>query len=687
MHRLLYFCAMLSFAATPPWGATVLVEPGSADARRFSGVGKISNCTVFLINPPGAGASSPAYVLTAGHCIDLGANDVIVDRADTTRSVQFGLLKNAALQPPVRSRRVVYSTMKEFDLAVIELDTTLGALVSAGVVPLVLSRVLPSATALVEWAGVPTGNVPTDERFLRNAPCEVSGITDVLEWRWFWRGQIRHDCSDISSGASGSPLIDRATGMVTGVIGTTNVGNNEPGSDDLCGRNDPCELRGAASTWVRNSSYATPVAPVAPCFDPAGVFQPAAPGCGLDPGAQARVLESRLSVRPGGTWNTTVTSDSMRFFRYKVFPQGSGDCGEEAGYSQPEPLPGRLSSLLPLPEGRYFACIAAGVSPAPDAAWQAPRFASIVHLRVDATPPPSPTRFDLFGNDRGFTFVPGSSLSTGIIIKADDAETSTCADLSTYRRIFPVPWFIPRASAKRLCLVAEDGAGNASAPTEIDLIDPVIFPLGVLASAGYAHGRAAPGSWISIFGLHLAAADGTGTRALLRTDGSEIELPISYAADGQVNARLPDSIPPGPATVIVAPPGRKPSSAPLLIEPAVPGIFTANGRANSFGVIYGIAGDGTRHPTMTCTTNACSPTPIAGLRDFAIFTGGLAGARPVTVTFSEQPVEVLQVIPAVYPGVDEIRVRMPNGLNLRGYVPVRVTAARAESSPAWVWLR
>lgn len=671
--------AIIVSAANPPWGGTALVEPGSTDAQRFSGVGKISNCTVFLIKPSGAGPSSPAYVMTAGHCIDLGANDVILDRADTTRTVQFGLLKNAAPPLQIRSRRVVYSTMKEFDLALIELDTTLGAIESSGVVPLVLSRTLPSSTALVEWAGVPTGNVPTDERFLRTGPCEVSGVADVLEWRWLWRGQIRHDCSDISSGASGSPLIDRANGMVTGVIGTTNVGNSEPDSDGLCGRNDPCELQGASSVWVRGSSYATPVAHAASCFDATGALQLAAPGCGLDPGTQARVLESRLSVRPGSSWNTTVTHDSLRSFRYKIFVQGTGDCREETGYSQPESLPGRLSNPVPLAEGRYFACIIAE--------GQLPRFASVVHLRVDGTPPSGPAQFDLSQNDRGFTFVPASSLTTGLIIKPDEADVSTCADVSTYRRIYPVPWFIPRASVKRFCLVAEDAAGNASAPTEIDLINPTIFPVGVLASAGYVHGRAAPGSWISIFGLNLTSVDGTGTRALLRTGGSEIELPISYAADGQINARLPDSIPPGPATVIVAPPGRKPSSAPLLIEPAVPGIFTANGRANSFGVIYGIAGDGTRHPTMTCTTNACSPTPIDGLRDFAIFIGGLPGVRPVTATFSEQPVEVREVIPAVYPGVDEIRVHMPDGLNLRGYIPVRVTAARSESGPAWVWLR
>ncbi|MBL8232308.1 MAG: trypsin-like peptidase domain-containing protein [Bryobacterales bacterium] len=683
--RVAAFSCSLVAAATPPWGATVLVEPGSAEAVRFSAVGRISNCTVFLIKPQGAQAASPAYVMTSGHCIDLGANDVIVDRADTSRTVQFGLLNKAAVAPlQVRSRRIVYSTMRGIDLAILELDSTLGALETAGIVPLVLARSVPQPATAVEWAGIPTGNVPIEERVLRTGLCETSGMADVLEWRWFWRGQIRIDCSDISGGASGSPLIVRATGMVTGIIGTTNVGNLEPGSDELCGRNDPCELRGAASTWVRNSSYATPAFPAAACFD-AGVFQLTAMGCGLAPATAVRVLEQRLSVRPGASWNTTITSDSMRFFRYKVFPQGSGDCAEESGYSQPEPVPGRLSGLLPAPEGRYFACITAGVSPTPDSTWESPRFANLVHLRVDATPPAGPPRFNLSQSENGFSFVPGASLSTSLLPKADEAESSTCADLSTYRRLYPVPWFIPKGAVKRLCLVMEDAAGNTSPPVEIDLIEPAIFPMGVLTSAGYVHGRAVPGSWISVFGLNLAGA-GQSAQVLLRAGGSEIELATAYASDGQINARLPDSTPLGPAEVIVAPPGRKPGSAPIRIEAAVPGIFTADARPNSFGLIFGIGADGSRQPTMVCAATGCTLHALEGFRDFAILAGGLGGTREVRVTFSEQPVGVLGVTPVI-PGVDEIRVRLPAHLRLRGYLPVRVTAAGGESGPAWVWLR
>ncbi len=506
----------------------------------------------------------------------------------------------------------------------------------------------------------------------------------MLEWRWLWHGQVRHDCSDISGGASGSPLIDRASGAVTAVIGTTNVGNAPPSSDGLCGRNDPCELRGAESVWRRNSSYATATAPAALCFDAAGVFDLAAPGCGLDPGTQARVFEQRLSARPGSSWNTAVTSGTLRYFRYKTFAQGEGDCAAESGYGRPEPIPGRVSSPLPEREGRYFLCVTAGVSPAPDATWQPARFASVVPLRVDGTPPAEPPRFDLIQSENGFTFIPRSSLSTGIAVKADEAEFSTCADLASYRRIYPAPWFIPRASARRLCLSVEDGAGNSGSPAEVDLTRPSIFPDGVFASAGYEAGKAAPGSWIGVFGVNLVSS---GVKVALRAGGGEFELEVGYASIGQVNARIPDDAPLGPAEVIVSPPGRESVSAPLTIRPAVPGIFTADARPASFGAIAGIRSDGTTQPAMICSARTCEPLPFENIREFTILAGGLGNAGPVTATFAEQPVEVLGVEPAAAPGVDAVRVRMPPELRLRGYIPVRIGAGESESGPAYVWLR
>jgi uncharacterized protein (TIGR03437 family) len=674
-----------ALAANPPVGASTLIQPDSADARRFSGVGRIPGCTAFLMRPSGSTASSPAYVMTSGHCVDLAANDVILNRAETTRTIQFGLLKDASREPlRVRSRRVLYSTMKSVDLAILELDTTLGALESEGLTPLVLGRGEAASSAAVEWAGLPSIGIPPGDSFLRTGACTASGTVGVLEWRWLWHGQIRHDCSDMSGGASGSPLIDRASGAVIGIIGTTNVGNLAPSSDGLCGRNDPCELEGGQSVWRRNSSYATPVTAAVACFDASGSFQLTAAGCGLDPGTQARVRETRLSARPGQSWNAAVTSDSLLFFRYKIFAQGSGSCADESGYGPPEAIPGRVSNPLPDREGRYFLCITAGATPVPDAAWQQPRFASVLHLRLDGTPPAEVPRFTLWQDSNGFTFIPNANLATGIAVKTDTAGTSTCADLSTYRRIYPVPWFIPGASARRLCLIVEDGAGNAGKPWEVDFENPSIFPDSVYASAGYAPGRASPGSWISIFGVNLTGLEpGSGTRVFARVSGArDIDLRVGYAVLGQVNALLPDDIPPGEAEIVVAPPGRNPVRAPFRIEAAVPGIFTADGRAFSFGAILGVAGDGTLHPAMVCDSRGCERRPIDGIREFLIYASGLGNSGPPAASFSEQPVDVLDVRRGVFPGVDQVRVRMPAELRLRGYIPIRLKAGSAESIPA-----
>ncbi len=110
----------------------------------------MGGCTVFFFKAAGAGPSSPAYVMTAGHCIDLGANDVLTGRPDATRTVQFAPLQKASVPPiQARSRRIAYSTMKEVDIAIVELDSTSAELESTGAAAFRLARSTPSASTAV----------------------------------------------------------------------------------------------------------------------------------------------------------------------------------------------------------------------------------------------------------------------------------------------------------------------------------------------------------------------------------------------------------------------------------------------------------------------------------------------------------------------------------------------------------
>lgn len=167
-------------APASPRGESRPVSSGTAQARRFSAVARFGGCAALLIRPAGAPPRAPAHVLTAGHCIDLGANDVIVDRAGTRRTAVFRYLHDvtAADRLTVTSRRVACSTMKRLDLAAVEPDATLDDPAAAGIEPMELDAGAAAPGEQVEGAGIPSVGIPRDEIFLRASPCAAQGVAD-----------------------------------------------------------------------------------------------------------------------------------------------------------------------------------------------------------------------------------------------------------------------------------------------------------------------------------------------------------------------------------------------------------------------------------------------------------------------------------------------------------------------------
>ena len=511
--------AAIGRAANPSLGGSTLVSSGTAQAARFSGVGRMGGCTAFLIRPAAAPANAPAHVVTAGHCIDLDSNNVILDRADT-RTLVFRYLHDNGTPDRVsaRARRIVYSTMKRIDVAVLELETSLDRLGAERISAYELSSDEIAAGEAVEWAGVPRNGIPADEMFLRTSGCTVSGRPDVIEWRWTWWEMLRNDCSDIRGGASGSPLFATATGRVIGVLTTGNAGAIEQSGEFRCWRDNPCEVVPGGFEYVPDTSYATPVTALARCFDASGAFSLSAAGCGLDPGRQPRVLEPNIAVRPGARWNAAISSTEARQFRYKVVREGDGDCRSEAGYGALLPIEAgtRITEALPAEQGRYHLCVVGEGAPV--------KFATLVHLRLDATPPPMPPEFVLRARgDGGFAFETRTRVPelAGMRVKLDVAASDMCAVNDGYRDIYPVPLAIG-PEVQRLCLIAYDLAGNAQEPVSVDLRGPSIFPAGVVNAAGQHAGAIAPGAWMSIFGVNLTASGELPGVMLLDSAGARV---------------------------------------------------------------------------------------------------------------------------------------------------------------------
>lgn len=662
-----------AFCAQPPAGSSRLVRQGSAEAARFAAAGKLGGCTGTIVRSEDATPASPAYLLTAGHCIDLSANLVITDRTDTrTLELQYHIDTPASERRRVSAKRIIYSTMKGLDIALLELDAAPGDLPAAAV--LSTERAFEGEAA--EWAGVPVVAIPAGEQFLRTSPCTIGPAVEVLEWRWFWRGLLRNDCSDVHGGASGSPVFSTRTGRVVAVISTTTVGFLVRSPEFACWRDNPCEATG----YRRDTSYAVPVGPLASCFRQ-GVFDLSLPRCELDPGRQANVLENRLAVQPGERWNAAVTSDTFGFYRYKAYREGEGDCRVDTGYGAPLPLAGaaRITDAISDREGRYYLCVLAGSSPVVDATWQPARFATINHLRVDATKPTRPPELMFFGNSFVPLFQPPDIAS--MPLKFDMGESDTCNDPQGYRDVYPSPVAIP-AGATRLCLIASDLAGNRSEPYIVDLRGPTFLPNSIVSSAAQMSGVAAPGDWVSAFGMRLGTQ---GKVWVADSAGRKLDTHAVFLNGLQINFRLPSNASLGDATVLVETGGVILQTG-LRIDAAAPGIFTPNGVRYGAGAVLAVREDGTMQPGYECDSFRCQLRPLDAPRILRLYAGGLGSdGERLRLLLAGQELYLLDG--SELDGVYALTVAIPSTLDLRGILPMTIAVGEIESAEVYVHFR
>jgi hypothetical protein len=102
-------------------------------------------------------------LLTAGHCISLEPYGVIRNQPLTAR-VTFNYFVDTSLDRRVtpRTRATGWSTMKGTDLALVELDATLGDLAAQGIRPLLLATSAPDPGRAVFWTGISGSPIPPE---------------------------------------------------------------------------------------------------------------------------------------------------------------------------------------------------------------------------------------------------------------------------------------------------------------------------------------------------------------------------------------------------------------------------------------------------------------------------------------------------------------------------------------------
>ncbi|WP_437275234.1 serine protease [Sorangium sp. So ce375] len=458
--------------------------PLRAVGRLRGGLGS-GACTAVLVDPAGR-LEAPAHVLTNAHCThewtaEAAANAVFVDTeaAPDLQMIFNYFVDTEETQVVIPARTIRYATMKGTDLAVVELDATIGALAARGVVALGVAPSAPSPGAPVSVVGAPQLEV----EFLRRARCTEEGTFDVVEHRWHWFDAHRNRCAGIANGSSGSPVLDRSQ-RVYAIVNTTTLGS-PPDGDCFLGR--PCEIDAPPGLSAEGASYAIDVTGVGACFGDDGRFALDREGCALDAGRALDVLAYPLPrERPSdpatgaaNTWDVTLGErDGLGFFRYKLGRAGEIDCRRQEGYSAPITLDSQALSALVLPEaeGVHLLCALAGPTATPDAAWQPLSFPTVVLTTIDTTPPSRRPELSRGGDaTEGMRVEPIFSLPelADFEYRLGPRDTTDCGDPAAewlrYRR-FPI-FVAPRDLPARFCVRPTDWVGNVGEPFEYLLPD------------------------------------------------------------------------------------------------------------------------------------------------------------------------------------------------------------------------
>ena len=434
-----------------------------------------SRCTaVFVKLSDNLGA--PAYVLTNGHCVqDWDASAVYQNVPTSQHTVTFNLFQNepTAERVMVPVKQIAYSTMKGTDLAIVELNTTVGDLVSKGVNPLPIAKTMPGAGTPLRIVGVPVDGLPEAEWVLRQATGSQGRKTDLIEFVWTWWDMYANDAPGIVGGYSGSPVLTSYRDGVVGLINTTTNGGGSP-----CYLGFPCELTAQGAAPQEKTNYMLSVLEVPSCFTPGGVFDLNALACILDKGKNvvlsgypAGALNPAIPLSNNqpqpATWNTTVTGYSH--YRYKIGLVGATNPRDLAGYSEVIATVTRpvITDSLPKTHGRYVLSVIGGSSPAFGADWQQPRHATLARVEIDTQTPTEDPKISVQNFDDVYSielrFNP-PELSY-YYYKIGKPEVINANDPKGYRPYRRVPIEVNKADLPlKLCVYGTDIAGN---PTKI----------------------------------------------------------------------------------------------------------------------------------------------------------------------------------------------------------------------------
>jgi hypothetical protein len=252
-------------------------------------LGGNTQCSAALVTFAGRSASSPALVLSAGHCSDRGKAEVTVGkkplkmpdhdevlyREGTRRPLTLETGKSDEPRICMEADEIVYGTMRGGDILLLRVSETYEQIEKrTGVRPFLVSQETSFAPDLA--LRIPSAYWQNDRA------CQVEAtIAKVKEERWLWSPVLRIKVADTCGtphGASGAPAIREDSGEVIGAFGTASDANA-----GACELNNPCEVGpdGSVKASAKGQGYVHFVHAFYTCLDKDRNVDLEIPGCQL----------------------------------------------------------------------------------------------------------------------------------------------------------------------------------------------------------------------------------------------------------------------------------------------------------------------------------------------------------------------------------------------------------------------
>lgn len=436
----------------------VLTNNGTHDHWR--GIGRVKTkggwpCTGTLLDTRSVAsdANSPAYVLTAGHCISHTNGEVILNKP-TKGVVIFNLFADTRGQRQAyKISKVSYSEVKSRDLALLKLEASLETLIQHGIKPFPLASTLPTEGSNVLNVGAPSGKT------LQVAACTSEEGGPVINQPWVWPDMVMNGCTGVAPGSSGSPMLTRNLNTVFALVSVTTEGQ---------GSSDRSESPG--------SSYGNDVTFLNRCFFD-GVFDANAVGCDLAPvfsvtlprrplqHAKPTLDEQGNPVYP--TWDLSFGIDKDHY-RYKTTNDVQA-CQDPTSYGPALPSRNPYINATIGPEiGMNMLCIVGMSSGSALVDSRTARNALILAATLHkAGPAPTPElQIKKLGGRYHVNWLSMNNPQIeNYLYKLGTPEATDCNDQNGYKAVLVRARAIPEQMLPlTICTITEDIAGQRSVP-------------------------------------------------------------------------------------------------------------------------------------------------------------------------------------------------------------------------------